>query len=181
MADTVLKISVEAGKDFFHVYDNTGKYDKKTNSEGWGIPNSLISDVTEAVVRVYLPNSEEYSTVDVFPSLPNTTCVGFEIIPEDISLTEFPPGVYRFDYVVTLSNGTILSQNCYYFYDSPLKCCISKKKSNTNPNDASSDLAKLVIELETLLKNAQWCSCSGKIDCAQEISDYIWAKCGCCC
>ena len=181
MADTVLKLNVEAGKNFFHVYDNTGKYDKKTNSKGWGSPNTLLSDVTGAKVRIYLPGNEDYLEVDVYPSLPNTDCVGFEIIPEDISLTDFPPGVYRFEYVITLSSGATLAQSCYIFFYQPLECCIAKKKNATDLNDASSDLAKKVIELEALLDNAKWCACSGKIDCAQEISDLIWANCGCCC
>lgn len=181
MADTVIKLSVEAGKDFFHVYDRTGKYDKKNNKGGWGSPNDKISDVKTAKVRVYLPKEETYTEVDVHPYLPNVDCVGYEIVPADISLTEFPPGVYRFEIVYELHNGLTLAQSCYEFYYQPLECCISKKRMKTEPTDASSDLAKKVIELQALLENAKWCACSGKMDCAQEISDYIWTNCGCCC
>jgi hypothetical protein len=180
MADTVVKFNVEAGKDFFHVYDNTGSYGKK-NKTGWGSPNDKISDVSGAEVRIYLPGENTYTGVDVFPNLPNTDCVGLEIIPNDIGMGTFPPGVYRFEYVISLTNGLTLAESCYLFFDEPLKCCISKKRMATDLNDASSPEAKNVIELEALLRNAQWCACSGKMDCAQDISDYIWTNCGCCC
>ncbi len=180
MADTVVKFNVEAGKDFFYVYDNTGSYGKK-NKTGWGSPNDKISDVTSAKVRIYLPGEETYTEVDVLPNLPNTDCVGLEILPEDIGIEEFPPGVFKFEYVITLFNGLTLSQTCYIFFYQPLECCITKRKMQTNLNDASSDKAKNVLELEALLDNAKWCACSGKMDCAQEISDFIWTNCGCCC
>lgn len=180
MADTVLRFNVEAGKDFFHVYDKTGSYGKK-NKAGWGSPNDKISDVTGAKVRIYLPGQDTFTEIDVFPSLPNADCIGVEIIPNDLTLDSFDPGVYKFEYIITLYNGLTLAESCYIFFYQPLECCISKKKMKTDPLDASSDLAKKVLELETLLKNARWCACSGKMDCAQEISDYIWTNCGCCC
>lgn len=183
MADTVLKFNVEAGKDFFHVYDNTGSYGKK-NKTGWGVPNDKISEVTAAKVRIYLPKNKDtdtYSEVDVFPYIPNTDCVGFEIIPADIDLTEYPPGVYKFELIISLYNGLTLAQSCYIFFDQPLKCCIEKKKGATSLTDASSDESIKVLELEALLANANWCACSGNMDCAQNISDYIWTNCGCCC
>lgn len=183
MADTILKFNVEAGKDFFHVYDNTGSYGKK-NKTGWGLPNDKISEVSEAKVRIYLPeniDTDTYSEVDVYPYIPNTDCVGFEIIPTDISLTEYPPGVYKFELNILLQNGLTLSENCYVFFNQPLKCCIEKKKMGTDILDASSDESKKVLELEALLENANWCACKGDMACAQKISDYIWTNCGCSC
>jgi hypothetical protein len=180
MSDTVLRFNVETGKDFFHVYDKTGKYSKK-NKCGWGSPNHDISEAKDAKVRVYLPGEEEFTEVNVFPYLPNTDCIGMEIVPADLGLEEFPPGVYKFDYIVEFLEGIVLAQTCYTFHYFPLECCISKKKMETNLNDASSEKALKVLELEALLKNAKWCACSGKMDCAQDISDYIWTNCGCCC
>jgi len=182
MANTVLQIKVEAGKDFFHFYDVTGQYDKKDNKSGWGSPNDKVSDVVSSSVRIFIPGATEFSgEVSMTGYLPNPDCVGFELIPADVNLETFPPGVYRFEYIVNLQNGLTLAQSCYVFFWQPLKCCIEKKKMKTDLNDASSDLAKKVIELETLLENAKWCACAGRMDCAQEISDYIWTNCGCCC
>lgn len=181
MADTVLEFNVEAGKDFFHVYDRTGKYSKKKNKGGWGSPNDKLSDVVSAKVNIYLPGIEAPMEVNVFPSLPNDECVGFQIVPDDLKLDAFDPGVYKFEYVLLLSNGLTLCETCYYFFYQPLECCISSKKMGTNLMDASSEEALKVLELEALLENAKWCACAGKIDCAQDISDFIWTNCGCCC
>lgn len=181
MANAILKINVEAGKDFFHFYDLTGSYDKKKNKGGWGSPNTKVSDVKSAKVRVYLPKSETFIEVNVLPNLPNTNCIGFEIIPDDLGLDSFDPGVYRFEYITELYNGWTLAESCYIFFWQPLDCCISKKEMKTSLLDASSDLAKKVVELKILLKRAKDCACKGSMDCAQEISDYIWTNCGCCC
>jgi len=180
MADTVLKLNVEAGKDFFHVYDRTGKYGKK-NKCGWGSPNKELSEVKEAKVKVYLPGADTSIDVDVYPYLPNDKCVGYEILPQDLGLDIFDPGVYKFELELLLHNGLTMCDTCYTFFYQPLECCISKKKMGTDLNDASSDKALKVLELETLLNNARWCACAGKMDCAQDISDYIWTNCGCCC
>lgn len=181
MAETILNFNVEAGKDFFHVYDRTGKYDKKSNKGGWGNPNNKLSEVKEAKVRLYFPQEETFKEVDVFPYLPNTDCIGMEIIPEDFGMDLFDPGIYKFELLITLYSGVVLSDNCYIFFYQPLECCISKKKYKTNLNDASSEESKKVIELEALLDSAKYLACSGNMDGASEISDYIWINCGCCC
>jgi hypothetical protein len=182
MSNTVLKFSVEAGKDFFHLYDQTGKAGKK-NKSGWGTsPNTPLSEVVSAKVNVYPPKSEEpVALLEVFPSLPNADCIGYEVIPEDLGFDSFEPGVWKFGFEVTLHSGVVLAEDCWVFYYQPLLCCIEKKKMKTSLLDASSKDAKKVLELEVLLEKAKDCACSGKKDCAQEISDYIWTSCGCCC
>jgi hypothetical protein len=172
MAEVNLKIKVEAGKDFFHFYDKTGSYDKHKNPHGWNGPNRNISTVTNAVVRVYLPNGQEtYTEVVVFPNLPRVDCVGMEIIPADISL----------EYVITFQDGYMIAESIYFFHSEPLCCCIQKKRGRTSLFDASSDEAKKVIELEVLTDNAQWAACIGDMETAQKITDMVWTKCGCCC
>ena len=180
MSDTTLKLKVEAGKDFFHVYDITGKYGKK-NKGGWGSPNDKVSDVKTAKVNVYLPGESTYTEVSVTPYLPNNECIGIEIIPNDLSLDEFPPGIYRFDFIVDLYNGLTFSSNCYIFFWQPLDCCVSKKRNELSIDDVTSDKAKKVFELEQLLENVRWAACAGNLDGVKEISDYIWTNCGCCC
>jgi len=175
-----LNFNVEPGKDFFHVFDRTGKYGKK-NKCGWGKPNTKLEEVKGAILKIFLPGKETYSSVNVFPYIPNDSCVGYEILPSHLGLETFPPGVYNFSLEIELHTGVIIAEDCFIFYYEPLECCISKKRMQTNLTDVTSDKAKKVIELDNLLKNAKRCACSGKKDCAQEISDYIWTNCGCCC
>ena len=182
MSNTVLKFSVEAGKDFFHLYDQTGKKGKK-NKTGWGAaPNTSLPEVKSAVVKIYPPKSESHIAIlDVFPYLPNNECIGYEVIAMDLGLDSFDPGIWRFSFEVTLHNEVVIAEDCWLFYYQPLECCIEKKKGKTLLLDASSKEALKVLELETLLEKAKDCACAGKRDCAQTISDYIWTKCGCCC
>lgn len=181
MADTTLKLNVEAGEGFFHLYDTTGAYVVVDNETGWGTPNTEIADVTAAVARVYLPNSDEYTEIDLYPSFPTVGVTGFEIIPEDLGLTEFPPGVYNIEYLTTLVGGSTLATNCYYFFYQPLACCIAKKKQLLPATDFSSEQAVAVLNFEALLNSAKNAACGGKKDCANEISDYLWTKCNCGC
>ena len=180
MAETKLVLKVDATKDEIFVFDKTGVYSSQ-NTGGWGLPNNVISDVSTAVVRVYLPKSSTYISVNVASVLPNTTGVGFQIVPSDLSLSSFPPGIYKLQYYITMNDGTILSQIVYYFHYQSLECCISKKKKKTSLDDATSQLSLEVLELETLLENAIWAACSGDRNSAEEIADYIWTKCNCCC
>lgn len=179
---TVLKFGVEAGKDFFHLYDQTGKKGSK-NKTGWGSsPNTSLSEVKAAVVKIYPPKSVNYSTeVNVYPYIPNDECIGYELVPADLGLESFDPGIWKFVFEVLLHSGITLAEECWIFYYEPLKCCIEKKKANTSLLDASSDQALKVLELEELLCKARDCACKGNVDCAQKISDYIWTNCGCCC
>lgn len=181
MAETKLSLGVKAEKDFMYFFDETGKYNSQNNKTGWGLPNNRIADVTIAVIRVFLPKSETYIAVNVFPSLPNTDNVGFEIIPSDIGLDSFPPGVYKFQYVITMTDSTVLIRTIYFFYYQPLECCINKKVSKLNLTDVDSVSAEKAYELQLLLENAIWALCSGQLEKSQEISDYIWSQCGCCC
>ncbi len=178
MSGTFIKLKVESGKDFFHVYDRTGLFTKK-NTSGWGGKYKL-SDVSKSTLNVYFPD-KSMRLLDVLSVLPNSECKGLEVLPADLGVGSYPPGIYRFELVVTLFNGQILSASCYIFFFEPLECCIKKKKMKTDLNDASSETAKKVLELEALLKNAKWCACKGNMDCAQKIADYIWTNCGCCC
>ena len=182
MANTQLEISVEVSeKDAFHVFEATGSYDKKKNPKGWGGKNSNINHVTSSLISVLPPDSTSPLFVDVYPSFPTDKCIGYEIIPADMGLSTFYPGIYQFHYSLTLSNGYILETSCTFFHSEPLECCIAKKKAQTDLKDASSDLAKKVIELEALLINAKHAACLGNMDCVKKITDYIWTQCGCCC
>jgi len=181
MAEVNLKIKVEAGKDFFHVFDKTGEYEKKNNEHGWNGPNDKLATVSNCVIRIYLPKKDDYTEVVVFPNLPRVDRVGFEIIPRDIFMESFPPGIYRFEYVVSFYDGRSIAESAFVFHTEPLCCCISKKKLKTNLFDPSSEEAQNVIIMETLLHNAMWASCAGDMESAQEICDLIWTKCGCCC
>ena len=180
MAETKLVLKVDAGKDEFYVFDKTGAYSSQ-NTEGWGLPNTAISDVISAEVKVLLPKSDTYLSVNVFPALPNSSGIGYEIIPSDLGLELFPPGVYTFEYVANLSDGSSLTTKFLFYNYLPLECCISKKKEALCLTDVSSEKALKVVELEMLLENSIWAACSGDNSSAEEISDLIWTACNCCC
>jgi hypothetical protein len=180
MANTQIKIKVESASNSFKLFDVTGSY-SSLNPNGWGLPNDVIASAQGAVIRVTLPNSlTAQPDVSVFPDLPNVTNVGFEILPADLGLEDFPPGIYKFEYRVRFADKT-LSQSAYFFHYEPLECCISKKKGKLSLTDASSDESRNVQEMEMLLENAIWAACSGDIDSAKEITELIWTRCGCCC
>jgi hypothetical protein len=181
MAEAILKLKVDAGKDELYVYDNTGKYSTQ-NQGGWGNPNTLISDVVSAEIRVYLPKSESYTSIDVYPSLPSDVGLGFEIDASDLGLSSLDPGIYKLQYIVTTNTSVVIESNVFkFFHYLPIECCISSKKLVLQPTDATSDMVNSVLEMELLLENAIWSACAGDDVTAEEISDSLWLKCSCCC
>lgn len=177
---TQVKIKVEAESDYIYVFDKTGVYSSQ-NQTGWGLPNTVISAVTSAVLDVYLPGTNSNpATVNVFPNLPNTNEVGYEISAETLNLESLPAGIYRIDYRLQATGGVVLSESVLFYHYRSLECCITAKKRKLSITDATSDKALEVLELETLLENSIWAACSGDYESATEISEYISAKCECC-
>lgn len=180
MANTQIKIKVESASNSFKLFDVTGSF-SSLNPNGWGLPNDVIASAQGAVLRITFPNTTAPKPdISVFPDLPNVTNVGFEVVPTDLGLESFPPGIYKFEYRVVFADKT-LSQVSYVFHYEPLECCISKKKIKLSLTDASSDESRNVQEMEMLLENAIWAACSGDMDSAIEITELIWTRCGCCC
>lgn len=174
----VVKFKVEADRDYLNIFDTTGVY-SSTNQGGWGLPNTLLSAITSANVHVYFPGQTVPQSKSVSPVLPNTDNIGFQLEPSMFGQEKFAPGIYRIDLIYTTSTATISTSVTFYHYR-PLECCITNKKGKLSPMDATSEKAMEVLELEALLENSIWASCSGDIHTASEIAEYIEAKCKCC-
>jgi len=175
----LLQLSVEADKGAIHVFDKTGKYQKKCNEGGWGDPNLRVTDITKAEISVFPPETSEPIVIDVHPTFPNDSEIGFEILAQDLGLDEIKSGIWKIEY--RASNDEVsLAATCYALFDAVVECCIEKRKAGSDPYDASSDENKKTVELETLLDNARWAACEGRIDQAQKIITYIDLQCKCC-
>ena len=102
-------------------------YNASTNTGGWGAPNPVIGDATAATLEVFLPDpatglpkATSEATIDVFPTLPNTTGVLFNITNVDLGLVAtfvLPDGIYRFIYDVTTTGPVTNLTDCQKYLD----------------------------------------------------------------
>lgn len=179
----VLQLVVEADKGALYVFDKTGKYKKKVNEGGWGIPNFQVSDITKAELTVYPPESEEPIVIDVYPHLPNDEGVGFEILAQEFGLDQIKSGVWKSELRLYHSPGQpneeVLCVTSYDFFDDVIKCCIESKKKTVDETDPSSKESRHIVELETLLWNANNAACKGDIEKAQRLAKLIELQCKC--
>ena len=72
------------------IIDNTGSYNVNSNPGGYGSSNPDIGDFVSFTVSVtvcdtvtLLPTGQVY-LIDVFPTLPNTTGSGYQLLNSDI-------------------------------------------------------------------------------------------------
>lgn len=177
----IIKLSVEADKEAIFVYDATGSFNKSCNPGGWGTPNLEATDIEEATVEVFPPESEIGIIIDVLAALPNKDGIGFEILAEELNFTEIPSGVWRFVYRVSRANPVfeqIFSITKYF--DEVIACCVDKLLVETDVIDLISDNNKKRIEMEMLLDNARWAACKGDFKAAQTIANHLNNQCKCC-
>ena len=176
-----IKLSVEADKKAIFVYDATGSYDEKCNPGGYGTPNLEPTDIEEATVEVFPPESETGITIDVKVALPNKYGTGFEILAEDLGLPEIISGVWKFVYrLKSVTNNFEQSFSISKYFDEVIACCVDKMIVNTCTSDLGSEENKKRLELEILLDNARWAACKGDLKGAQTIANHINAQCKCC-
>lgn len=176
-----LKIYVEENCDSLYLFDQTGKYDSKCNKNGWCGPNIDISEVVAATFEIYLPKTDDSISIDVFPSLPSKSVYGWELLPKDIGEEEFVSGIWRFDYLVTLKDGTILMASCSKLLKKELLCCMEKKAISADVSNFESDDVMNSIKADNLFLSAEANAKHGNIKEAQEIIDYLHIKCKCKC
>lgn len=121
-------------------FDTTGVYGV-TNLSGYGTPNPEVGDMTDAAVvfhltdtTTYLPNDDNLATFDssttppAFPTLPNTTNIGFTVTGEDLGYgvdAKIPDGVLQADYTVT-GGGNVYAYSKFILIDATVRCCLSK-------------------------------------------------------
>jgi hypothetical protein len=133
----------------------TGAYDAITNVTGWGAPNEATSDAISAYVNIETPTgSSIIFALDDFPT--SDTCT----VTADITGTagngiglnsNFPSGLYEFQYVVITGTTTYTRTRQMYLYCT-LKCCVDKLFANINfedceCNDPQIDEALLALAL----------------------------------
>ena len=178
-----LQLKVEEVKGAIHVFDRTGKYQKKCNEGGWGHPNLKVSDISKAEITVFPPESSEPIVIDVYPSLPNEKGIGFEILAEELGLKEIVSGVWKFEYKVTHApdqEGEIVI--CVYNYEllcGVISCCIDDRKSSLACDPSSEDSKKTTL-MSSLLSSAKFLMCKGDMDEAQKIIKHLTLQCKCC-
>lgn len=175
-----IKLSVEADKKAIYVYPATGCYDKECNPGGWGNPNLDVKDIEEATVEVFPPESDQGIVIDVSVALPNTDGTGFEILAEDLGLSEITSGVWKFVYRLSSDTNNFDQQfSISKYFDDVIACCIDSMMVDACSN-LSSEENKKRIEMEMLLDNARWAACKGDLKGAQTIANHINLQCKCC-
>ena len=176
-----IKLSVEADKDAIYVYDITGSFDSECNPEGWGTPNLSPSDIQEATIEVFPPNSETGILIDVNVALPNSKGLGLEILAEEIGLTNITSGAWRFVYrLKSITNNFEQSFSISKYFDELTACCVDSLISDFDSFNLTSEKNKNIIEMEILFEGARYLACKGNILGAQRVIDYVSLKCNCC-
>jgi len=177
----VIKLKVESDKQAIFVYGATGSYNANCNTGGWGFPNIEVSEIDTATVEVFMPESTTGVVIDVFPALPNEDGTGFEILAEDLGLTEITSGVWKFIYRVGSTSQNFEQQfSISKYFDEVIACCVDKMIVNADFNNIMSGSNKTKIEMEILLLSARWAACQGDLATAQTIANHINLHCKCC-
>lgn len=175
-----IKLSVEADKKAIYVYSATGCYDKECNPGGWGTPNLEDTDIEEATVEVFPPESDSGIIVDVIDVLPNKNGTGFEILAEDLNLNEITSGVWKFVYrLKSQANDFSQEFSISKYFDEVIACCVDNMMVDTG-SDLLSENNKKRFEMSILLDSARWAACKGDLKGAQTIANHINLQCKCC-
>ena len=175
--------------------DCTDIFDSVTNVGGYGGNNPDFGDLLTAVVRITLPDAEDYIQINVGGVLPNTDDTEKIIFNTDLGLgadDKLPDGVWTFEYIITGVFNTVPfteSITEQAAFTCRLECCKDKKNSliNIQGKDCktlSNDDKKLLDEaslLENLLINIQYNMDCDKPNQAGEIIKFAQNICDCGC
>lgn len=176
-----IKLSVEADKLAIYVYDATGSFDKDCNPGGWGAPNLEPSDIEEATVEIFPPESDIGITVDVSAALPNKDGFGFEILAEDLGLSEISDGIWKFIYKTTSVSNSFEETFCVNkYFDEISACCVDGMINSFDISNLLSEGNKKIVEMEMLFDNARRLACKGNIKGAQTVTNHVNIQCKCC-
>lgn len=179
-----LCLRVESDKDSIFVFDQTGVFDAIDNLTGWGTPNTEIADIDRATVAVTVPDNDTPFVIDVYPTLPNVTDIGFEILPDDLGLTELTSGIYKFEFCVfdddVQSDPIACVTNCELL-TGVARCCVDKLMTAVDIDNLTHENTEKALDLQLLLIAAEKNACCGNVDKADRIIRYINAQCLCLC
>ena len=180
------KIYAKESKDYVVVYDTTGKY-SGNNQGGYGGPNVNISDVTEAYVEVYTPQSETPVIVPVYPSFPELDEeIGYDIPVSLFSMTEVESGVWKIGYRLKGKDSKGVSfekyNECKFIFTNSAECCVDKLVASTvnTPLVMKDERKKAADELVIILRTALWAKERQMYDAAQTQLKFITLHCNCC-
>ncbi len=188
-----LKISIQKASDCskITVFDKTGAFDANTNPGGYGAPNPDISEVTAAKLEVTFPGASAPINIDVLPTLPTLTNVGFDITITGLGLTgdSLPDGLYTINYVLDgiqifppdIQVAFSASVLCQIVLLCAAECCVDKEiaalallacdcKSN-------SERIEQIFLADVLLDGANSAACCGDIECFDQAVELLTAIC----
>lgn len=126
-----LKLSVDWATNMksLQLYDNSG-----TGTTGWGNgTNPTILGVSTATVTITLPDNTVLAPINVYPTLPNTNDIYFQVTNVMLGLGAadlITDGIYFFEYVVTGLDGLgapYTATYAQYKFLTPQGCCCLSK------------------------------------------------------
>lgn len=157
------KIIINTSSDCktWYLQDGTDTYNA-LNLGGFGSPNPEISDVTAATVILTLSDGTVTDAIDVYDTLPNLNDILFEYTNEDAGLdaaTPFPDGITSWEYSVTLSDGTEITNNGYQVVLCQLECC--QKRLGSADLSCSKSKMKKFIEVSDYITKIKFSAACG--------------------
>jgi len=180
MSKPKINISVEPTKLGFTICDKTGKFDGN-NPDGWKPGAWSINNVTSASIRITIPYTNQVVTRLVYPTIPSLNCVCLEILAKDLGLESIPAGEYKIEYLINIvspTGPTVIKSTKKVWHLYEVLCCIEGKKKKLT-GDCEKD--KCVYQMDLMYESMTLALCKGDTISAQEILDYLKAKCNCKC
>jgi len=189
-----LKYSIEENPDRLGINftEKTGAY-SSGNLGGWGAPNEVIADATDAIVSINARGSSDIYSISLFPTLPTSSKEIENLIPATsfgfASGEKITDGIYQIAYTVNYvdNNGNEASStdSFYFAFVEGIRCCIANIRSRFHPpegecNCTGEDKSKFYAA-EALYNSICGAVSCDKLDKTQEIIDYLQRYCECNC
>lgn len=174
------RINVEFGKTSLVVYDTTCKYDACANTTGHGAPNESISSAISATVEIAIPGITTPVIIDVYPYLPNSNGVGFEIDYVDLNINSIPPGEWNVKYTINYPGNISYTKGCWFLNTCPIDCCLAERVKKIDVKCGGEYDAE-TFRLISLLNGAIQNHCSCDYEKAHKLALYVYNRCECGC
>jgi len=171
----VLRFNIEFGKESLVVYDTACIYDSCSNETGYGTPNFPASAATAATLTVTIPGVVTPVVINVFPTLPNETGIGYEITYAMLGISEAPVGEWDFTYTVNFPSGPI-TKSCMFLNTCAVDCCIAERVKKIDVNCGGifdKNTNRMILMVQGALDNHACCL----HDRADEIIKEVFALC----
>ena len=178
-----LSISALEQKNSFIVTDCTGKY-SNSNQYGFGIPNNITIDSIETSTLEIITPKKDVFTIEIQPGdFPNEEGIGYEVIPQMLSMQEIESGEYNIKLLITGTDkkGVSFTKTAVHksFFTNSVSCCVDKMISK-NIGTENKEKKKEMYELNNLINSMNDSICCEKFYNATKIVDLLKEKCSCC-